>query len=308
MIQGGWTRRGLLGAGLAGSTGLAHPSGTPIRLGGPIFLKSDDPEALAREHRRLGYSAAYCPKVDRSDVARLTAIDRAFRAQEVVIAEVGAWVNMLDVDPEKRRKNLSYVAERLEIAEAVGAACCVNIAGSFSTKLWYGPDPRNVTKEYFDATVENCRKLIDQVRPKRTTFSVEMSPWNLPDGPDEYVRLIKAVDRPAFAVHLDICNIVNSPRRLYSNAVLIKECFEKLGPKLVSCHAKDLDWEPGMQIHFREVVPGRGQMDYRVWLRCMASLGRSVPLMLEHLKSAQEYDDGRAYIEGIGREIGVSFA
>src|SRR5215210_5697343 len=35
----------------------------PIRLGGPIFLKSDDPGELAREHRRWGYSAAYCPAV-----------------------------------------------------------------------------------------------------------------------------------------------------------------------------------------------------------------------------------------------------
>ena len=29
-----------------------------IRLGGPIFLESDDPAELARAHRRLGYSAA----------------------------------------------------------------------------------------------------------------------------------------------------------------------------------------------------------------------------------------------------------
>jgi hypothetical protein len=75
----------------------------------------------------------------------------------------------------------------------------VNIAGSFNAKVWYGPDPRNVTKEYFDATVENCRKVIDEVGPRRTAFSIEMSPWNLPDGPDEYVRLIRAVDRSAFA-------------------------------------------------------------------------------------------------------------
>ena len=32
---------------------------TPIRLGGPIFVQSKAPAALAREHRRLGYSAAY---------------------------------------------------------------------------------------------------------------------------------------------------------------------------------------------------------------------------------------------------------
>ena len=47
--------------------------------------------------------------------------------------------------------------------------------------------------------------LIDAVKPKRTFLSIEMMPWSFPSGPDEYVRLIKAVDRQAFGVHLDVC-------------------------------------------------------------------------------------------------------
>src|SRR6266478_9342191 len=92
---------------------LATPAGAlmagssrPIRLGGPIFLKADDPRELAREHRRLGYSAAYCPDAKAEDTARVREIEKAFAAENVVIAEVGAWVNMLDPEPEKRRKNL----------------------------------------------------------------------------------------------------------------------------------------------------------------------------------------------------------
>jgi sugar phosphate isomerase/epimerase len=281
---------------------------SPIRFGGPVFLQSDEPDQLAREHRRLGYSAAYCPKVQIADTARLQAIERAFREQNVVIAEVGAWVNMLDADAAKRKQNLAYVSERLAIAEAVGARCCVNIAGSFNVSVWYGPDPRNVSKTYFDATVENCRAVIDAIRPKRTSFSIEMSPWNLPDSPDEYLRLLKAVDRQSFRVHLDICNLINSPRKLYGNSDLIRECFQKLGSQIVSVHAKDLDWETGMHIHFKEVIPGQGKLDYRTWLHCMASLGSQPPLMLEHLKNAAEYDQAAAFVRSVGREIGVSFA
>ena len=47
-----------------------HGAGRPIRLGGPIFKKSDDPRELAIEHRRLGYSAAYCPESKVEDTAR----------------------------------------------------------------------------------------------------------------------------------------------------------------------------------------------------------------------------------------------
>ena len=46
-------------------------------LGGPIFVKSDDPRELAREHKRLGYGAAYCPAAKAGDTARLQAIEAA---------------------------------------------------------------------------------------------------------------------------------------------------------------------------------------------------------------------------------------
>src|ERR1035438_8006916 len=65
------TRRTFLaaaGAWAAGST--ARGAGRALRLGGPIFQKSDDPRELAREHRRLGYSAAYCPDSKVEDTAR----------------------------------------------------------------------------------------------------------------------------------------------------------------------------------------------------------------------------------------------
>ncbi len=279
-----------------------------VRLGGPIFLKSDDPRELAQEHRRLGYSAAYCPKADLKDSAKIQAIERAFAAENVIIAEVGAWVNMLDLDAGKRAKNVEYVTERLALADAVGARCCVDISGSYHPTIWYGPDPKDLSRECFDATVENCRKLIDTVKPKRTRFTVEMMGWSVPDGPDNYLKLIKAVDRKAFGVHMDVCNGINCPVRFYQNADFIRECFEKLGPWIVSCHAKDLAWIVELNVHFQEVIPGRGKLDYATYLRSVASLPVDAHLMLEHLKTAAEYAEGANYIRKVAAGAGVTFA
>ena len=82
-------------------------------LGGPIFFKSDDPRELAREHKRLGYAAAYCPAAKPADTARLQAIEAAVAVQaieesisrreiEVVIATdctPAQMVGILTVDP-----------------------------------------------------------------------------------------------------------------------------------------------------------------------------------------------------------------
>ncbi|MCC6341711.1 MAG: sugar phosphate isomerase/epimerase [Bryobacterales bacterium] len=297
------TRRALLA-----SPALSLADSRKIRLGGPIFLKTPDPALLAREHRRLGYSAAYCPPATPGDSAHLRAIREAFARENVVIAEVGAWRNMLDPDPAKRKENLAYVTERLALADETGARCCVDIAGSYHPTVWYGPHPGNLSREFFDATVENCRKVIDAIRPTHTVFTIEMMGWSLPDGPDSYLRLIQAVDRKAFGVHMDVCNGVNSPTRFYRNADFIRECFQKLGRWIASCHAKDLAWIPEMNVHFVEVVPGRGQIDYTTYLRELARLPVDAPLMLEHLKTPAEYDEGREYIRKTGTQAGIQFA
>lgn len=285
----------------------AQPKRRPVRLGGPIYLKSEDPAELAREHRRLGYGAAYCPRVNVRETERIRAIEAAFRAENVVLAEVGVWVNLMDGDAAKRSENLAKVTEGLALADAVGARCCVDIAGSFHEKVWYGPHPKNFSKEFFDAAVENARKIIDAVKPKRAKFAYEMMGWCLPHDADSYLALLRAIDRSGFGVHVDVCNGINSPQRFYDNAAFARELLTKLGRWVVSCHAKDLAWLPEMNVHFVEVIPGRGEIDYRGQLAAIAALPNDAPLMLEHLKTAEEYAEGAKYIRNIGAEEGVEF-
>jgi len=277
-----------------------------LRLGGPIFAKTDDPEGLALLHRQLGYRAAYCPEVTLAETDRIRALETAFPKHDVVIAEVGRWCNLMDADAEKRRKNLQTVTDGLALADAIGARNCVDIAGSFNPTSWFGPHPDNLTPRFFDAAVENARAIIDAVKPKRAKFTYEMMGWSMPDTPDCYLRMIEAVDRPAFGVHLDPCNIINSPEKFYRNTNVLNECFDKLGRWIVSCHAKDLTWDVEMNIHFREVQPGKGSLDYATYLRRLAQLP-DVPLMLEHLTEPKEYAAAKEHIFSVGQQNGLSF-
>jgi hypothetical protein len=49
-------------------------------------------------------------------------------------------------------------------------------------------------------------------------------------------------------------------------------------------------------------------IDYKAYLRELSRLPVDAPLMLEHLKSCEEYDEGRHYIQGVARELGLSKA
>jgi sugar phosphate isomerase/epimerase len=296
----------LLLGGYAGLPGQPFPG--PGQIGNTT---SDDPELLAQECKRLGYTAAYCPPATPQDAPRLKAIRDAFAKQNIVIAEVGAWRNLMTPDLAARKANLDFVTQQMAVADEVGARCCVDITGSFDAATLSGPHPKNISQEFIDGTVENCRKIIDAVKPSRSYYAVEMKGCNFPDGADDYLKLIKAVDRERLGVHIDICNIINSPTKYYNNTALIKETFAKLGSRVRSCHAKDLLWVPQVNVNFEETVPGRGGIktaqipgvDYHAYVQEVVKLGS--PLMLEHLTSAEEYREGADYIRKVAAELGI---
>ncbi len=277
-----------------------------MRLGGPVFGDASTPEKWVAAVKRQGYSAAYCPVGEGADEQTIAAYARAAREAGIVIAEVGAWSNPISPDEQERKRAVERCKKRLALADEIGARCCVNIAGSRGPK-WDGPHPDNLTRETFDMIVEVVREIIDDVKPRRTFYTLETMPWIFPDSPESYLELIQAINRNQFAAHLDPVNLVCSPQRYFKNGELIRECFAKLGPHIKSCHAKDILLSPKLTVHLDEVRPGLGGLDYDVFLRELSKLHPDTPLMLEHLKTEEEYRQAAEYIRSKAQKLGLGF-
>ncbi len=277
-----------------------------MRLGGPVFVDSNDPEVIAQAHRDLGYKAAYTPRGLRAgDSDRIKAVREAFAKQDVIIAETGVWNNLMDPDEAKRTANLQAVTEGLALADELGARCCVNVAGGFNAEFWAGPNSKNFSPAAFDLAVENARRVIDAVKPKTAKFCYEMMPHMLPDSGERYLKLIEAVNRPAFGVHLDIVNAINSPERAYDTTRVIDECITKLGRYVVSCHLKDILLENDITVRFKEVPLGEGLFDVAAYLKGIAGLSHQPPVMLEHLSSPAEYDRARTHALKVAEKLKI---
>jgi sugar phosphate isomerase/epimerase len=275
-----------------------------MRLGAPIFDTFADPDAWIAAVQRRGYRAAYCPVKPDADAATVRAYAEAAERADVVIAECGAWSNPLSADEDTRRAAIAKCQATLALADAIGARCCVNIAGSRGDK-WDGPHAADLTSETFDLIVQTAREIIDAVKPVRTYYTLETMPWMYPDSADSYLELIQAIDRERFAVHLDVVNLICSPQRYFANAALIRECVAKLGPQIKSCHAKDIALADRLTVHLDEVRPGLGGLDYRTLLRELNRLDPDLPLMLEHLPNEVEYDQAASYVQSVAREISM---
>jgi sugar phosphate isomerase/epimerase len=293
---------------ITATTGFATISGfansliiknTTIKLGGPVFKKYNDPKEWIAALKELNYKAAYCPVQlgTSSDVIKL--YKNAAQNADILISEVGAWSNPIDPDEAKCKAALEKCIHSLALADEIGANCCVNISGSRNPEKWAGPHKDNLTPEIFDLIVETTRKIIDAVKPQNTFYALETMPWAYPDSVDSYEKLIKAIDRKQFGVHFDPVNLMLSPQVYYKNGEMISEAFKKLGPFIKSCHAKDIKLlEDQLTPHLPEVRAGLGNLNYTVYLKELSKL-KNIPLMLEHLKSAEEYNLAAEHIRGV---------
>ena len=276
-----------------------------IRLGGPVFGPFEGPEAWIASLRERGYRAAYCPLEPGAGEAVVRELEEAARRADVVIAEVGAWSNPISPDPKEAAAAFEKCIAGLELADQVGARCCVNISGSKNPEYWAGPHPDNMTEAVFGQVVETTRKIIDAVKPSRTCFALEAMPWSFPYSAATYLQLVKAIDRKAFGVHLDPVNMITSPQDYYNNGPLIREMFAQLGPHVKSCHGKDITLREDNYIpQLDELRPGLGRLDYRTFLQELSRL-RDVPLMMEHLQTEEEYKLAADHIRSVGRSMQI---
>jgi len=275
-----------------------------LRLGSPLPSTWDSPAGWVATVQRHGFRAAYWPLGDDTDADTVAAYADAAAAADIVIAEIGAWSNPLSPDAATRSAAIELSKRRLELADRVGARCCVNLAGTLAD-TWDGPHPDNLSRETFALIVDTVREIIDAVEPRRTYYTLEPMPWSLPDSADSYLELMGAIDRPRFAVHFDPTNLINNPAKFYDNAGLLRECFAKLGPHIRCCHAKDITLANELTVHLAEAIPGEGALDYRVLLTELDRLDPDTPILVEHLTTDAEYAAAVAHIRAVAGALGL---
>lgn len=276
-----------------------------MRFGAPLFDAYHDPQGWVDSLKRNGYNAAYCPVGQDASAAQIEEYRLAAQENDIVIAEVGAWGNNpLHPDAAVAEQGYRSLVEALTLAESIGARCCVNVSGSRGA-VWDGPHPLNLTEETFERIAGYVNRLLDEVRPQCTAFSLEMMPWMFPTTAQENLALLDAVGRPSFVAHLDLVNITCSPRLYYENARTTADAFATLGRRIKSVHAKDIVLREQLTTHLDEVRPGLGGFDYHALLTAVEATDPDMPVMLEHLSTRQEYDDAAAYVRNIALELGI---
>ena len=258
-------------------------------LGGTVAGKFSGPEEWEQLLIRSCFKAVTAPfnmHTPRKETeAYLAACDR----HGVMIAEIGVWRNLFDPDPAAAAEAKAYAEGQLALADELGIPCCVNIAGTDSAAGWDAADPSNFTDGTYERIIRSVREIIDRVAPRHAFYCLEPMPWMIPDSPEVYLQLIRDVDRPQFAAHMDFVNMINCPRRYLAPEKFVEECFGELAPFIKSTHIKDSRMHPtNLTTILEEKLPA------------------DAPVLLEHMTTFEEYDKAYHYLAETAAKNGIS--
>ena len=271
-------------------------------LGISSSLEHSSPEEWAMKHKALGLQAVVFPVSSDDGEETVMAYKKAADDAGLTIAEVGVWRNTLAANGDERRQWTDYAVNQLRMADAIGAACCVNVVGTPYGPRWDGGYRMNFSTELWDMAVAMIRQIIDTARPARTKFCIESMPWMIPSCPDECLRLLEDVDRAEFGTHLDVVNMITSPRKYFYNDEFLHECFEKLHGTIVSCHLKDIRLKPEYTFQLQECACGQGTLDIELYARLATAENPCMPMIIEHLNTDAEYTASVRYVrERLGK-------
>ena len=101
-------------------------------------MEHSSPEEWAAKHKILGLECVNFPVTCDEDTEVIMAYKQAADEAGLTIAEVGVWRNTLAADPDEREKWIDYAVRQLRMADAIGAACCVNVVGTPYGPRWDG--------------------------------------------------------------------------------------------------------------------------------------------------------------------------
>ena len=260
-------------------------------------LEHASPSEWAARHRALGLKTVVFPVCCLDSEETISAYKKAADDAGLGIAEVGVWRNTLAADPAERRKWIEYAAGQLRMADDIGAACCVNVVGTPYGPRWDGGYRDNFSGELWTMAVKMIREIIDCVKPMHAKFCIESMPWMIPDSPQACLRLLEDVDRPEFGTHLDVVNMITSPRRYFYNDDFLRECFSVLKGTICSCHLKDIRLKEEYTFQLEETACGSGSLDLELYAGLANAENPDMPMIVEHLSCDEEYLASVEYVK-----------
>ena len=227
------------------------------------------------------------------DWATAEKIAGTLEKQGIAIAAIHGYYNVVDPDVQRRQRNEARMEFFLRNGKRLGCQFVSTESGTFNAKSPWLESPENDTEEGYRqcrAAVERWARLSEKTG---SVLTIEAYWRNVIGTIERAERLLREVNSPALKLVMDPCNYFR-PADVPKMKAMLNDMFRRLGPHVAIAHAKDVNNTPsGQQLP----GPGKGDLDYPLYLQLLAELDRPIDVLIEHLK-IEEVADAREFVLG----------
>lgn len=264
--------------------------------------------AVARGIREMGFSGASWHLAERDAWPVGAMREMAARLADAGVALVQllppAHPSLVALDAAARRAGIEQMIALVGIARQIGAGNLYVRPGSMSPTHAWSTHPDNHLPETRERLVESLRPLAKAAEAEGVTLAIEGHVVSPLDTPEHTRDVIEAVGSPALRFNVDPVNYISTVTNAYRSTDLLIRLFDRLGPHVVSAHAKDVTVEDRHMLHISEGVPGRGHLDHATFLRLFETHCPEGPLIIEHLPP-EHVPEARAFLGRVAAEARI---
>ncbi len=246
----------------------------------------------------------------------------AFRDANLPICCISGYTNIVHPDPAERGRRVGYLKEIIRHARDLGSPYVISETGTFATDSDWVHHPKNKTREGYEDCLRVVKGLVQEAFDSGAMFLVENYVNNVVGSIEEVQRLFADVNHTALGLLLD-------PTNYYDDSNIgdidgqLNRIFDALADRVKIAHAKDCKrTEAVAEKHAEKLdaseahtfrgagsvelpAPGKGALNYDLYVRRLAQKHPNIPLIVEHVDSEEEADRAKRFVDGKLRAAGV---
>lgn len=175
-------------------------------------------------------------------------IRRVFDKQDIQIAVLGCYFNMIHPDQTERRKGMERFKEHLRFARDFGCSIVGTETGNVHAEIVYTEE--NFTEQPFLEVVESVKELVEEAERFGVIVGIEGGINHPIHTPERMKRLLDLVPSNNLQVIYDPANFISMNNYLVQEGV-IREAFELFGDRMGLCMRRILSLRMNKSKWFR---------------------------------------------------------
>jgi L-ribulose-5-phosphate 3-epimerase len=183
-------------------------------------------------------------------------IRKAFSAENIEIAVLGCYFNMIHPDQTERRYGIERFKEHIRYARDFGCSIVASETGNVNAEIFYTEE--NFKEEPFQEVVTSVRELVEEAEKFGVIVGIEAGVNHPVYSPKTLKRLLDSVSSNNLQVVFDPVNFLTIDNYQHQEDVF-QEALELFGDRIAVFHAKDFIVEGDRVV---TTAVGKGLLNY----------------------------------------------